>query len=61
MILTIEHWDEWFALVGLMKDWAVVKDQFPGDVNRQLAWAQIMELNRITAETEKKKQSGVGC
>ena len=48
----IERWDHWFGLVGLSKEWAVVKEQFPDDTQRQLVWAKVMELNRISALSE---------
>lgn len=52
----ILRWDEWFGIVGLTKEWEVVKGQFPGDIPRQVRWAQIMELNRISQETDKNKK-----
>ncbi len=55
----IKQWDEWFALVGMVEEWNVVKEQFPDDVRRQLVWAGIMELNRITIETDKKAEQSV--
>lgn len=43
----IEKWDTWFEAVGLTKEWNVVKEQFPNDIQKQLAWAKILELNRL--------------
>ena len=48
----IERWDQWFGLVGLSKEWAVVKEQFPNDNRKLITWAKVMELNRISALSE---------
>ncbi len=49
----IERWDEWFKLVGLYGEWKSIKEYYLNDEKKQLMWASIMELNRISAEMEK--------
>lgn len=53
----LKRWDEWFAAVGgeTLKAWRAVKDTFPGDPQRQLGWAKLMETNRLTAAVQTKE------
>jgi hypothetical protein len=52
----IKRWDQWFDSVGLSKEWAVVKEQFPDSVELQLRWAEILEMNRLTEVTKRKQE-----
>ena len=49
----VAQWDQWFATVGMAKEWATIKDLFPDDPKKQLVWAGIIEMNRISAAAEK--------
>lgn len=50
----IQKWDEWFALVGKSREWGVVKELFPDDLCKQIIWARIMEMNRLSDVTKSK-------
>lgn len=51
----IARWDDWFAAVGLLSVWNLVKLTHPNDLHLQLMWANVIELNRIQVIVDKAK------
>lgn len=45
-------WDEWFHLVGLDKEWQVVKETC--QESEWESWSHILEMNRLNFNQEKK-------
>ena len=56
----IDSFGKWFAIVGMAKEWDIIKEQFPDDPKRQLMWARIIEMNRISAVTKRDDMSAAG-